>query len=187
MNNRVYIVATNLETGNIVQFNNTQIIYSGIGKINATIATMKAFVLGYNEVINIGSCGSLKLNKNEIVDVGNVYQDIDLSPICGYGVTPYDKCPSDMKISDSGKKCFTTDYFYDFTQQNKYSKHYIQMVNECDIFDMECFAIAKVCYIHRMSFRSFKWVSDNGGDVSWEDNCRIGFKKLEEYIVDNKI
>ena len=55
MNKKVFIVAVPEEVeaqGNIL---NTPVIFSGIGKINATIAAMTAFNLGYNEIINIGS------------------------------------------------------------------------------------------------------------------------------------
>jgi nucleoside phosphorylase len=56
------------------------------------------------------------------------------------------------------------------------------MINRCDCFDMECYAIAKVCKRFNMDFKAYKWVSDNGGDVSWEENCSIGFDKVKKLL-----
>lgn len=185
--NRVYIVATPLETGGIQYIEGFEVIYSGIGKINAALSTCKACQMGYDEIVNIGSCGSLKHNA-EILDIGAIYQDIDATPICSYGQVPFEFSGHINTTSASSLKCFTTDYFYDINQKEKYSPSYLYMINRCDAFDMESYAIADVCrkWYHTIKFKCLKWVSDNGGDVSWEDNCRLGFKKLEEYIIDNK-
>jgi adenosylhomocysteine nucleosidase len=174
---KVFIVASPLETGYSQDIKGHPIFYSGVGKINATIAAMKVIHDGYNEIINIGSCGSLSLKVGEIVKIGKIYQDIDATPLCEYGETPFENC-KEINISDSGIKCFTTDYFVDINQMDKYSSFYKSMINECDIFDMECFAIAKVCERFNVDFKSYKWVSDNGGDVSWEENCKLGFENV---------
>ena len=63
MENKVFIVASPLETNGAKTILGYDVIYSGIGKINATIATMKAYNSGYNTIINIGSCGSKTLFK----------------------------------------------------------------------------------------------------------------------------
>ena len=47
---------------------------------------------------------------------------------------------------------------------------------------MECYAIAKVAKRFNINFKAYKWVSDNGGDVSWEENCKIGFDKVKELV-----
>ena len=182
MNKRVFIVASALETGIINDINESPVIYSGVGKINATMAAYKAFTDGYNEVINIGSCGSLKHEQGTIINVGLVYQDIDGTPLCKYGVTPFETTLNIVVNRLSDLTCFTTDYFVDLSQINKYSPSYINMINRCDAFDMECYAIAKVCKRFNMDFKAYKWVSDNGGDVSWEENCSIGFDKVKKLL-----
>jgi adenosylhomocysteine nucleosidase len=90
MNKKVFIVAVPNEVdiqGNILGY---PVIFSGVGKINAAMAAMSALHLGYNEIINIGSCGSLRLPVGEIAKVGQVFQDIDATPLDEYGVTPFD-------------------------------------------------------------------------------------------------
>lgn len=178
---KVFIVASPLETKYSNDINGYPIFYSGLGKINATIATMRVINDGYKEIVNIGSCGSLKLKPGEIVKIDKVCQDIDITPLCEYGETLFEDC-KEIKLGDLDIKCFTTDYFVDINQMKKYSTFYKNMIQECDVFDMECFAIAKVCKQYNIPFQSYKWVSDNGGDVSWEENCEIGFKQIKEII-----
>lgn len=180
MNKKVFIVAVLNEVeaqGNILD---TPVIFSGIGKINATIAAMTAFNLGYSEIINIGSCGSLHLPVGDIVKVGISYQDIDATPLSPYGTTPFEVNSSQIVLDiQSSTTCFTTDYFYDKPQQLKYSKYYLDMVEKCSIFDMECFSIAKVCKRFGIKFSSYKWVSDSGEHSDWRGNCKIGFEKIK--------
>jgi adenosylhomocysteine nucleosidase len=180
MNKKVFIVAVADEVeiqGNIL---NTPVIFSGIGKINATIDAMTALHSGYNEIINIGSCGSLHLHVGDIVKVGLTYQDLDATPLSEYGETPFEVASKQIVLDvKSPHTCFTTDYFYDNTQLSKYSPSYLEMLNNCSIFDMECFSIAKVCKRFGIKFSSYKWVSDSGEHSDWKKNCKIGFEKIK--------
>lgn len=183
MNKRVFIVAVPDEVEIQGEILGSPVIFSGVGKINATMAAYHAFISKYNEVINIGSCGSLSLPVGKIVKVGQVFQDIDATPLCQYGDTPFEASGKQIVLDAmSSISCFTTDYFYDHNQINKYSKNYLEMINSCTIFDMECFAIAKVCKRFNIKFTSYKWVSDNGEDGDWKENCKIGFEKIKNIL-----
>ena len=164
MNKKAFIIASPLETNHATEILGYPIIYSGIGKINATIATMKAYNSGYNTIINIGSCGSTKYSAGELIAIGKVYQDIDLTPLTLYGNTLFETNSQELIIEQqlghwrpviSDKTCFTTDYFYDVKQRSKYSNNYLRMIDNSDIIDMECYAIAKVCYLNKVDFVSF--------------------------------
>jgi adenosylhomocysteine nucleosidase len=174
---RIYIVALPLEVDMKTNINGDTIYFSGVGKINAAYTAAQVCMLKPDEIINIGSCGSLTLSPNEIIEVGTVYQDIDGTPLCEYGVTPFEN-DKEIKISDSLFTCFTTDYFVDMTQKSKYSKNYLDMIQKVSIFDMECFAIAKICSKFNIPFRAIKWISDNGDGKDWQDNCKINFEKV---------
>ena len=183
MSKKVFIVAVPDEVEVQEEILGFPVIFSGVGKINATIATYKAFSEKYSEVINIGSCGSLTLPVGEIVKVGQVFQDIDVTPLCSYGDTPFETSSKQVVIDTlSSISCFTTDYFYDYSQIDKYSEKYLEMISKCSIFDMECFAIAKVCKRFNIKFSSYKWVSDNGDGSNWKENCKIGFEKIKQII-----
>jgi adenosylhomocysteine nucleosidase len=180
---KVFIIALTDETGGVGKIENYPIIYSGVGKINATMAAYNAFTRGYTEVINIGSCGSLKHKPGAIIKVGSVFQDIDARPLCEYGETPFELQYKQVVLDRTVfSTCFSTDYFVDLSQKEKYSDEYIRMINNCDIFDMECFALAKVCHRFNIKFSSYKWVSDNGDSGDWKENCKIGFEQVKRLL-----
>tara|TARA_R110000765_G_scaffold123223_1_gene220113 strand:- start:2544 stop:3116 length:573 start_codon:yes stop_codon:yes gene_type:complete len=177
---KVFIVATPIEVDNATEILGYPIIYSGIGKINATMAVYKAIHEAHTEIINIGSCGSSLLPPGELIEVGQVYQDIDLTPLAPYGENLFETNSKKIELdANSSISCFTTDYFMDKPQKSKYSKYYLDMIENCSIFDMECFALAKVCKHFNIKFNSYKWVSDDGDGSTWEENCKIGFNKLK--------
>ena len=152
---KVFIVATPIEVDNATEILGHPVIYSGIGKINATMAAYKAIHKAHTEIINIGSCGSSILSPGELVEVGQVYQDIDLTPLVPYGEVLFETNSKKIDLkSNSSISCFTTDYFMDKPQKSKYSKYYLDMIENCSIFDMECFALAKVCKTFDMKFSS---------------------------------
>jgi adenosylhomocysteine nucleosidase len=181
MNKKVFIVAVPDEVNIQGRILDIPVIFSGIGKINATISAMHAFSLGYDEIINIGSCGSLNIPVGDIVKVNLVYQDIDATPLSLYGETPFEVNSNQIVLDQCYPpiSCFTTDYFYDSSQKLKYSRFYLEMIKKCSIFDMECFAIAKVCKRFGIKFSSYKWISDNGEHSDWKENCKIGFEKVK--------
>jgi adenosylhomocysteine nucleosidase len=183
MNKRVFIVAVPDEVEIQTTILDSNVIFSGVGKINATMAAYKAFNEGYSEIINIGSCGSLNMPVGEVVKVGQIFQDIDTTPLCEYGDTLFEAASKQIVIDAlSPISCFTTDYFYDHNQIDKYSKNYLEMINKCSIFDMECFALAKVCNRFNIKFSSYKWVSDGGDGGNWKENCKIGFEKIKQIL-----
>ena len=182
----ILISATPLEHGGLKQIFGFPIFQVGIGKINA--ASKMTEILWNEEpdiVINFGSCGNLKNHKvGEVLEVGSVYNNIDVRPFAQYGCTPEtDLC--EIKLSTSDIKCFTTDQIYDNTRTD-YAQKYLEMIDKCNIVDMECYALAQVCKERDIPFRSFKWVSDDGNIDTWHENAAIGFKNfkltLEEYF-----
>ena len=180
---RVFIVAVHDEVETQTTILGSPVIFSGVGKINATMAAYKAFSEGYKEVINIGSCGSLRFKPGSVVKISQIFQDIDATPLQEYGHTPFEAASHQIVLdTDSNITCFTTDYFYDAKQRLKYSKNYLKMIDTCSVFDMECFAIAKVCKRFNMKFTSYKWVSDDGDASSWKEMCHIGFEKVKDIL-----
>lgn len=178
---RIYIVALPIEVNEEIEINGDIICFSGVGKINAAFTATRVCLLKPDEIINLGSCGSLLLPPGEIVEIGKVYQDIDGTPLCEYGITPFED-DKEIILNDSPFTCFTTDYFVDMSQKQKYSKNYLDMIQKVSIFDMECFAIAKVCSKFNILFRAIKWVSDNGDGGDWVENCKINFEKVKQLL-----
>jgi|MDTC01.3.fsa_nt_gb adenosylhomocysteine nucleosidase len=189
MNKIILISATPLEHGGIKDIHGVPIFQTGIGKINSAM-NMTNILTSYSGntsyqnfertdlVINFGSCGNLKNHKvGEVIEVGTVYNNIDVRPFAEYGCTP--ETPNcELKLSDSGIKCFTTDQIYDNTRTD-YANKYLEMINTCDIVDMECYSLAYVCKQFGVDFKSYKWVSDDGNIDTWEENAAIGFQNFK--------
>jgi adenosylhomocysteine nucleosidase len=183
MKDRVFLVAVPLEVGGLEKILGSPVIFTGVGKINASIAAHKAVAQGFRRIVNIGSCGSLSLPVGEIVQIGRALQDIDATPLCAYGETPFED-DSHQVILDPylHTTCFSTDYFYDAQQKPKYSPSYLKLIQTSTVFDMECYAQAKVCRILGVAYHSYKWVSDNGDGSDWQENCRTGFEAVQKLL-----
>ena len=137
-----------------------QIILTGVGKVNAAIATIKA-IHRYKPdlVINYGSAGSTKKNINGLVDCKYFIQrDMD-SRSLGFelGQTPYEDYPSKIiEVPDHPANtinmnltCATGDSFVA-----------ADLELDTDIIDMEAYAIAKICCLEKIPFLCFKYISD---------------------------
>ena len=90
MKDRVFLVAVRLEVGGIEEILGSPVIFTGVGKINSAIAAHHAIGQGFRQIVNIGSCGSLSIPVGQIVKIGRALQDIDATPLCHYGETPFE-------------------------------------------------------------------------------------------------
>lgn len=177
--NRILIVSAlsreipNLDT-------NHRIIYTDVGKVNATYSLMKAFQLRrYDLVINYGTAAS-KVHSGLVDCTKFIQRDMDATPM-GFkiGETPFDKEPSMIDFSHIknpiGKNltCYTGDSFV--TDMTPYD----------DVVDMEAYALAKTCWKEGIDFVSYKYISDDGNPDDWEKNCNKGVKKFKEILDEN--
>jgi adenosylhomocysteine nucleosidase len=186
MKDRVFLVAVPLEVGGLQEILGSPVIFTGVGKINAASAAHHAVAQGFRKIVNIGSCGSLSIPVAQVVQIGRAIQDIDATPLCGYGETPFEDDSHQIILDPSlDATCFSTDYFYDSKQNPKYSPSYLKSIQSSTVFDMECYAQAKVCRGLGVSYRSYKWVSDSGDGSDWQENCRIGLGALLSLLAEN--
>ncbi len=171
-----------------------QIIYTGVGKVNATgqlTERLHRSHLNYlpkmpKLVINYGTAGSRELPIGELVDCTKFIQrDMNVTGL-GFmkGQTPFEKeVPiildyDHVKFNPIGKKlrCGTGD---NFVQDS--------MGSYSDVYDMEAYALAKVCFVYDVPFISFKYITDNANESSpkdWEENCSDGIKEFKERILE---
>jgi len=136
-------------------------------------------------VINYGTAGSRELPIGELVDCTKFTQrDMNVTSL-GFmqGQTPFENnVPivldyDHVEFNPIGKKmrCGSGD---NFVQDNKeiYS----------DVFDMEAYALAKVCHHYKIPFISFKYITDNANEHSpgdWKDNCSDGIDEFKEKVL----
>ena len=170
-----------------------QILYTGVGKVNATLKLTQRLHSSHLHympkmpelVINYGTAGSRELPIGELVDCTKFTQrDMNVTSL-GFmqGQTPFENNVSivldydRVEFNPIGKKmrCGSGD---NFVQDNKeiYS----------DVFDMEAYALAKVCHHYKIPFISFKYITDNANEHSpgdWKDNCSDGIDEFKEKVL----
>jgi len=155
---------------------NTEIFFTGVGKINAA-STTEQIIKDYkpNLVINYGTAGAVNSNIKGLVQVtGFVDRDMDARPLnFKLGQTPYEK---DIMLGTPEVVCGTGDTFV--TEKPAI---------DCDVVDMEAYAIAKICKKHKVEFLCYKYISDSADEnasTDWEQNVAKGCKQFKEQVLD---
>ena len=185
------LIVCALEVETQGQLEDCDVLYTGVGKVNATYKLTQKFgkygsYIPYDLVINYGTAGSRKLSIGELVDCTKFIQrDMDVT---GLGFmkhqTPYES-PNDMVIrctpefNPIGKNytCGTGDSFVENIEKGD---------SNIDVFDMEAYALAKVCRYYEVPFISFKYITDGANESSpkdWEDNLKDGITEFKEKVV----
>ena len=164
----IFVAALKEETPKLNKFHHT-----GVGKINASIKLMELIQLHKpTQVINYGTAGSLTREISGLVECTNFVQhDMDARGLLNFklGETPFDSI-STITISNEGYTCGSGDRFVKS-----------QLEIECDIVDMEAYALAKICNIHNIEFKCYKYISDYANDDSsndWIENCHKGSRNF---------
>ena len=160
----IFVAALKEETPELSKFYHT-----GVGKINASIKLMELINLHKpTHVINYGTAGSFKREIKGLVECTTFVQhDMDARGLLDFqlGETPFDLI-SKIVLSNEGYICATGD---------KFVKNELEL--NCDIVDMEAYALAKVCKIKDIDFKCFKYISDYANEESsndWKENCHKG-------------
>jgi adenosylhomocysteine nucleosidase len=102
------------------------------------------------------------------------------------GQTPFES-PNTMHVLSTSKfnpikkriACGTGDSFVDDIKKESL---YVQ------VFDMEAYALAKVCRDYNVPFISFKYITDNADKHSaknWEENCSDGVQLFKSEVLSN--
>ena len=177
------------------QLEDWNVLYTGVGKVNATYKLTKRFGSyhsfpavrrSHSLVINYGTAGSRELPIGKLVDCTKFIQrDMDVT---GLGFmkhqTPFESS-NDMVIRSTsefnpiGKNytCGTGDSFVESLEKGD---------NNIEVFDMEAYALAKVCRYYYVPFISFKYITDNANDHSagdWNDNLGKGVIQFKEQVL----
>ena len=118
-----------------------EVIYSGVGKVNAaSAATLALLVLRPTLVINYGTAGKLSEKVHGLVEVAHVMQrDMMAMPLAPRGSTPFSSNLDKLSSGFGDVICGTGDSFV--TASDPWL-----VENNIDIVDMELFAIAHVCH-----------------------------------------
>lgn len=169
------VMALEIESQGLFAAQNVPVLYTGLGKVNAAyrlaraLAEQRAQHGRLPRVINFGTAGSPSLPAGSIVGCHRfVQRDMDVSGL-GFpiGTTPFEDVPAALEFPRlfadlPAGVCGTGDRF----ETGK-------PVVECDVIDMEGYALAKVCHLEGAEFGAVKFVTDGAdGDagVDWQAN-----------------
>jgi len=186
------LIVSALEVETQGQLEDYRVLYTGVGKVNATLELTKVLQKAHLHylpkmpelVINYGTAGSRKIKKKQLVDCTKFIQrDMDVTGL-GFmkGETPFESDPpivieSTSEFNPIGRKatCGSGDNFVE-DRINYYG----------EVVDMEAYALAKVCYHYDIPFISFKYITDGADEQShedWEQNLADGIVEFKEQII----
>ncbi|XXF79894.1 hypothetical protein P2318_09150 [Myxococcaceae bacterium GXIMD 01537] len=157
-----------------------EILYTGVGKVNAAIRLAEALARcprGDLLVVNLGSAGSHVFNAGEVVCATRFFErDMDATALgFALGQTPFE----DETYLDYGRavpglpvaNCYTGDSFV--TERHPTLR--------LDVIDMEAYALAKTCHHFGVPFLSLKFITDgaNGHAASeWSKAVEMAAERL---------
>jgi adenosylhomocysteine nucleosidase len=163
------------ESAGVFQAAGVEVLYTGVGKVNAAIALTRRIARLRREgrgpplVVNFGTAGSARIPAQTLVACRRfVDRDMDVGAL-GFapGVTPFDELPPMLEfpavfaglpeaVCGSGDSFATVDHG-----------------PACDVVDMEAYALAKTCRIEGAGFACAKYVSDGADEnaaLHWKAN-----------------
>ncbi len=164
-------IALKEESQGLFETRGIPVLYTGLGKLNAAIPLTQALISRPQRprmVINFGTAGSPAFPTHALVEITRfVQRDMDVSAL-GFapGVTPFDDTPATLEVPKRLKSlpsgtcgtCGTGDRFETG-----------RPLVECDVVDMEAFAMAKVCHHLSVPFVSLKYITDGSDPNAHND------------------
>ena len=161
-----------------------EIVYSGVGKINATAASIHA-IHQYQplQIVNFGTVGKINPALHGLLEIGKVIQrDMMTEPLAPRGQTPFCSNPSEYYSLGGDHICGTGDSFV--------MAHDPWLISQgIDVVDMELFAIANIAHDFNIPWQSFKYVTDDANEDSgkeWQHRVNHGqelyLEKLSELL-----
>lgn len=145
-----------------------EVIYTGVGKVNAALAAAEAFVARRPALaVNYGTAGAVTPGLAGLLDCGAAAQrDMDLRPLgLALGVTYGDSDPPVLRWGE-GPVVGSGDSFAATRPELA-----------CDVVDMEAYALAKAARRAGVPFRCLKYVTDaadEGAAADWALNKARG-------------
>lgn len=149
------------------------VVYTGMGKMrmfSGLVAWYENKPAGSNPVIlNIGSAGSAKY------PIGSI---VNCTSFTNGGSELIEDC---IEIPGDGCSIFSGDYF--MSTQTFSPEQVKALSQQYDLFDMEAYAAAQFCKMHKLEFRCLKAISDNldGNLKDWRSilgDIRVKFTEL---------
>ncbi len=178
------VIALRAESAGVFEAANIPVLYCGVGKVNAAMALARELTRYRLQaeamplVLNFGSAGSRRRAAGTMVACHEfVQRDMDVSGL-GFplGVTPYDDVPARLSFDPLFERlpsavCGSGDSFATVVGEM-----------DCDVVDMEGYALAKVCWCEGAPFACAKYVSDGADHTAADDWQRNVHRAADEFL-----
>jgi adenosylhomocysteine nucleosidase len=177
-------MALRAESDGVFEAGAVPVVYCGVGKVNAAMAL--AGLLERHRIsgtalpliVNFGTVGSRRHAGGSLVACHEfVQRDMDVRAL-GFplGVTPYDDVPPRLRFDPVFTRlpaavCGSGDSFA-----------VSEVEVECDVVDMEAYALAKVCRLAGAQFACAKYVTDGADGAAAADWQRNVHKAAEMFL-----
>jgi adenosylhomocysteine nucleosidase len=178
------VFALRTESAGVFESANIPVLYCGVGKVNAAIALTRELAR-YTQhgqvpprVLNFGSAGSRRHPTGSLVECHEfVQRDMDVRGL-GFelGETPFDDAPFRLRFDPvythlPAAVCGSGDSFATAA-----------VGVDCDVVDMEAYALAKVCWRDEAPFACAKYVSDGADHAAADDWQRNSHKAADDFL-----
>jgi adenosylhomocysteine nucleosidase len=171
------VMALPLESQGAFERIGISVLYTGVGKVNATYALTRRLAeyrcerRALPHVVNFGTAGSQGLATGALIECNAFIQrDMDVTGLSvPLGTTPYEEVPPCLTVSEVFDElpkgvCGSGDSFV-----------ISQCAHACDVLDMEAYALAKVCHFEGCTFNAAKYVTDgadHAAGTDWQQNLQ---------------
>ena len=178
--NTLIVVAAKPESQGKLEAMTKNVIYTGVGKVNAAMVLATRLAgkrKGQDVILNIGTAGSHTHPIGSVIQCSGFIQfDMNLTAQ-GFDqfTTPFEKQSELISPILLGGLESDTLYTSDSFITDKSLK--------LPLMDMEGYALAKACQYHETPFISVKYVVDSGGKppVSWAQSMKAASDRLSEF------
>ena len=142
--------------------------YTGVGKVNAALAAAHIILFKKPKyVINFGTAGSCDKDLEGLVECGTFFDRDESSNFNSQGTIILDEALATISTGDTFVK---------------------ESTGDCDLVDMEAYALAKICQQKAVEFHCFKFISDNAnGDAAndWIQHLEFGARLFSAEVLTN--
>lgn len=152
---------------------------TSVGKVDAAIAVQQAIYQNKPDlVLNIGTSGSVHHPMGSI-HLSQTFVDRDMEKLVEFGL----KCREDFSSENKNMEFLNAWNFSSIV--NSGDTFLTSSDGTGDVFDMEAYAIARVCKTLNLPFASIKYVTDIIGENSvkhWEDKLSEAQEGLQNFV-----
>jgi adenosylhomocysteine nucleosidase len=168
-------MALPLESQGLFEQAGVPVLFTGVGKVNAAYALTRRLARYRHantplpHVINFGTAGSQRHATGSLIECrAFIQRDMDVTGLgVPLGSTPFEDVPAALEVEPVFADvphgvCGSGDTFV-----------ISACTQECDVLDMEAYALAKVCYFEGCTFNAAKYVTDGADHAAadhWQSN-----------------